>query len=122
MGIQANIDTVDICLKLEQHHPITLGVYDHPLKISGEASQMARDVTLAVLVQEEIDNTIQANTAALNEEQLQNHFQEINTRMVALTQRPTTNRLNKLLKATSVRNSAKLRVRGRGKVRTATDP
>jgi hypothetical protein len=45
-----------------------------------------------VLVEKEMDNIMQANTAATNEEQLQNHIQEINIELVALIQLPTTNR------------------------------
>jgi hypothetical protein len=60
---------------------------------------MARDVTLTGPIQTELENVIQANTAAMNEEQLRTHIQEDNTGLIALTQLPTTSRLHKLLSA-----------------------
>ena len=60
---------------------------------------MARDVTLTATVQIELDNVIQKNTAAMNEEQLRTHIQEVNTGLVALSQLPTTSRLQELLEA-----------------------
>jgi type IV secretory pathway VirB10-like protein len=45
-----------------------------------------------------MDNVIRANTAAMNEEQLQTHIQEINRGLIALTQLPTTSRLKELQK------------------------
>jgi hypothetical protein len=60
---------------------------------------MACDVMLTGPVQIEMDHVIRTNTAAMNEEQLQTHIQEVNRGLVALTQLPTTNRLHELLTA-----------------------
>jgi hypothetical protein len=46
--------------------------------MSGESSRMARDVTLTGPIQIKMDNVIHANTAAMNEEQLCIHIQEVN--------------------------------------------
>jgi hypothetical protein len=67
--------------------------------MSGEASRMARNVTLTGPVQVKMDNVIRANTAAMNKEQLWTHIQEVNRGLIALTQLPTTNRLPELLSA-----------------------
>jgi hypothetical protein len=72
--------------------------------IAGESSRMACDVTLTGPIQIEMDNVIQANTAAMNKEQLRTHIQEVNTGLIALTQLPMTARLHELL---SVQQSAK---------------
>jgi hypothetical protein len=66
--------------------------------MSEEPSRVARNVTLMISVQEEMDNVIRANTVAMNEQQLRNHIQEIYEGVVALVQLPTTNTLNELLK------------------------
>jgi tRNA A22 N-methylase len=71
--------------------------------MSGKSS-MAHNVTLTGPIQIKIDNVIQANTAAINKEQLRNHIQEVHKGLIALTQLPTTNRLYELL---SVQQSAK---------------
>jgi hypothetical protein len=65
--------------------------------MTGESSRMARNMTLTGPIQIKIDNVIQVNTAAMNEEQLWTHIQMINRGLVALTQLPTTNRLHKQL-------------------------
>jgi septal ring factor EnvC (AmiA/AmiB activator) len=67
--------------------------------MSGKSSRMARDVTLTGGVQIKMDNVIRTNTAAMNEEQLWTHIQEVNRGLVALTQLPTTSRLYELLSA-----------------------
>jgi hypothetical protein len=58
---------------------------------------MARNITLTIPIQIEMKNVIQANTAAMNEEQLRTHIQEVNRGLIALAQLPTTNRLHELL-------------------------
>jgi hypothetical protein len=67
--------------------------------MSGGPSRIARDVTLTGAIQIEIDNVIWANTAAMNEEQLRTHIQEVNKELIALSQLPTTGRLHELLEA-----------------------
>jgi hypothetical protein len=58
---------------------------------------MTHDLTLTGSIQIEMENVIQANIAAMNEEQLWAHIQEVHKRLVALTQLPMTNRLHELL-------------------------
>jgi hypothetical protein len=53
--------------------------------MAGESSTMARDVTVTGPVQIEMDNVIQANTAAMNEEQLRAHIKEANRGLVVHT-------------------------------------
>jgi chromosome segregation ATPase len=60
---------------------------------------MSRDMTLTGPIQTELDNVIRANTAAMNEEQLRTHIQDVNTGLIALSQLPATSRLHKLLSA-----------------------
>src|ERR1700687_961560 len=66
--------------------------------MSGESSRGAHDVTLTTQLQVELQNVTQANTEAMNEEQLRDHIKDINTGLTALAQLPTTSRLNDLLK------------------------
>jgi hypothetical protein len=54
--------------------------------MAGESSRIAHEITLTGPIQIEIDNVTQANSAAMNEEQLRTHIQEVNRRLVALTQ------------------------------------
>jgi chromosome segregation ATPase len=75
-----------------------------------ESSRMVRDITLTISVQADMDNIIGANTVAMNEEQLRNHIQEINTGLVALIQLPTTNRLNELQKEKESVKDAEARI------------
>jgi hypothetical protein len=77
--------------------------------MSGESSRMARNVTSTGPVKIEMDNVIKANTAAMNEEQLQTHIQEVNRGLIALTQLPTTNRLHELLTAQQSARDAEAR-------------
>jgi hypothetical protein len=53
--------------------------------MSERSLRVARDIILMVSVHEEMENVRQANTAAMNEKQLQNHIHEINTGLVAHT-------------------------------------
>jgi predicted nuclease with TOPRIM domain len=78
--------------------------------MSAEPSRMARDVTLTVPVQEEMDSVINGNMTAMNKEQLRSHIQEINTGLVALTRLPTTNRLSELMKEKQSVNDAEARI------------
>jgi hypothetical protein len=78
--------------------------------MSGGFSRMACDVTLTGSIQVELDNVIRANTAAMNEEQLRTHMQEVNTRLIALAQLPTTSRLHELLSAQQSAKDAEARM------------
>jgi septal ring factor EnvC (AmiA/AmiB activator) len=57
-----------------------------------------------------MDNVIRANTAAMNQEQLRTHIQEVNRGLIALTQLPTTNRLHELLSTQQSAKDAEARI------------
>jgi hypothetical protein len=71
---------------------------------------MACDVTLMIQIQIERENVIHANTAAMNDEQLRTHIQEVNRGLIALAELPTTNRLHKLLTAKQSAKDAEARL------------
>jgi chromosome segregation ATPase len=74
--------------------------------MSGEPSKMARDVTLTVQLQTELEMVTQKDTENMNEEQLRIDIKDINTGLLALAQLPTTSRLNELQRGQqSVRNA-----------------
>jgi hypothetical protein len=57
-----------------------------------------------------MDNVILTNIAAMNEEQLRTHMQEVNRGLIALTQLPTTSRLHELLSAQQSAKDAEARI------------
>ena len=71
---------------------------------------MARDVTLTTAIQEELENVTQADTEAMNEEQLRSYTQDVKKGLNALARLPTTSRLNELLKEQQSVKDAEARI------------
>ena len=71
---------------------------------------MARDVTLTVQLQTELENVTKKDTIAMNEEQLRSHINDINRGLIAISQLPTTSRLNDLQKALQSVKTAEARI------------
>jgi predicted nuclease with TOPRIM domain len=76
----------------------------------GASSKTPRDIILTSALQMELENIALNDTRAMNKEQLWNYIQEIIRGLLALSQLPTTSRLNELLKEKQSVKDAEARI------------
>src|ERR1700675_4104066 len=78
--------------------------------MSEESSNMGRDVTLTSRLQTELQNVTQKDTDFMVETELRQYIRDVKVGLTALTQLPTTSRLNDLLKEKQSVKDAEARI------------